>query len=1032
MQGYLASSLTPPESEEELLDWGGQLVQDSFGGNPGLRAERGRLQETATGYYRSSPLIFACDGGRAEVEIYHLPGQTSMVELPRGLEDFSLHVVTSNALTSTELMLSSWEWGGWKKLRTEELKKVHQHVGWRKLYDPELNKFLVSHRDGSVNDEETEGHLGNLTLVYSGEMPMEWLEVKGRLPTQLLLLLRCHSGSPGYSETKLRYSYTGAAPCASPAPQGCAGLNTSEALEALDAWRAWAHARYGSWVMPRGLRWCWWKVVEVPGTVLVAPLAKQGLLPWSRFEAFWGHMPEAPRWQPAAHLLDHNRDHCLSRREFDHAFGGHTRLPRVRGVRVGGWEEMQLLTAAWVTLTLCACWLVICRLQISRGREPAYAPVPSVEDLPPNPPEKVELPEKAAERWIAAGELPPAPDHTHLLDHPAPPPRKRWLNEHPPGTFGSLLAQSREKGDQKMALGLSLYDGQRSLLHCVLTLQLCGRVDGRHEVDRCSEGGTECEFSGGPSGEPHKIGYLQSANVCGRIVTSTFWGCVAQRYGPKPVLLCALFSILLGSILFGFCTNLAAAMGVRFLFLGVLNGWPALFGPCAAACAGDHRQTEVLGFILAAGSGMQLVGPSIGGWTYGWVPSFPAVLPSTIGCVLTVVALALFARVHRAFGTSGASASAEGSVGSPSKSRGAQRSVLCQWPVPLVLWMRLCNGFALFGLFEATPLWLISDRELGGLGMSDAWQVEKTKVHSETVVRSLIYFPYVLPTCTKRFGCRTCAALMSVIACGLAIALPFARSMPLVNVLHMLASSSFQSQAALNVSFTNNAAGTEGRALVTGVAVTCETLGKASAPVVMSYLFAGFLRHYGEAGHGLVFFIMAALSVMELLCTLCLPSSVEDAWEHERVPVEHDPVPAEKVLPAKIGLENPEMNALHRRLEALGHGAMVLQLLALSGEEIEVELADAQSIKDVILDAAAVDQKTTPNAIHLRARVATKLGCEPACVLLVPSGSTEVVKDNQMVETYNALTVINQSFDSRLIRSLAEWPLRAVKSCVAF
>ncbi|CAK9005372.1 unnamed protein product [Durusdinium trenchii] len=77
---------------------------------------------------------------------------------------------------------------------------------------------------------------------------------------------------------------------------------------------------------------------------------------------------------------------------------------------------------------------------------------------------------------------------------------------------------------------------------------------------------------------------------------------------------------------------------------------------------------------------------------------------------------------------------------------------------------------------------------------------------------------------------------------------------------------------------------------------------------------------------------------------------------------------------------------------------MVLQLLALSGEEIEVELADAQSIKDV------------------RARVATKLGCEPACVLLVPSGSTEVVKDNQMVETYNALTVINQSFDSRLIR----------------
>ena len=33
------------------------------------------------GYYRSSPLIFACDGGRAEVEIYHLPGRRDIMSL---------------------------------------------------------------------------------------------------------------------------------------------------------------------------------------------------------------------------------------------------------------------------------------------------------------------------------------------------------------------------------------------------------------------------------------------------------------------------------------------------------------------------------------------------------------------------------------------------------------------------------------------------------------------------------------------------------------------------------------------------------------------------------------------------------------------------------------------------------------------------------------------------------------------------------------------------------------------------------------
>ncbi|CAL1137618.1 unnamed protein product [Cladocopium goreaui] len=77
---------------------------------------------------------------------------------------------------------------------------------------------------------------------------------------------------------------------------------------------------------------------------------------------------------------------------------------------------------------------------------------------------------------------------------------------------------------------------------------------------------------------------------------------------------------------------------------------------------------------------------------------------------------------------------------------------------------------------------------------------------------------------------------------------------------------------------------------------------------------------------------------------------------------------------------------------------MVLQLLALSGEEIQVELSDAQSMKDV------------------RARVAAKLGCDAGAVLMVPSDGTEVVKDSQVVDSCGALTVINQSFDSRLIR----------------
>ena len=33
-----------------------------------------------------------------------------------------------------------------------------------------------------------------------------------------------------------------------------------------------------------------------------------------------------------------------------------------------------------------------------------------------------------------------------------------------------------------------------------------------------------------------------------------------------------------------------------------LNGWPAIYGPIAASVAGDDRQTDVIGMLLAAGS----------------------------------------------------------------------------------------------------------------------------------------------------------------------------------------------------------------------------------------------------------------------------------------------------------------------------------------------------------------------------------------------------------------------------------------------
>jgi len=377
-------------------------------------------------------------------------------------------------------------------------------------------------------------------------------------------------------------------------------------------------------------------------------------------------------------------------------------------------------------------------------------------------------------------------------------------------------------------------------------------------------------------------GWLQSSNVCGRIVTSTAWGFVAARYGMKVVLAITLASILVGGILFGFCTNLIASMSVRFIFFGLLNGWLVLQGPCAVAAAGRERQTDVLGLIFAAGSGMQLVGPAVGGWTYGIVEDFPALLPSLVGCALGVIALVLFMVVHRAFAKSdeenepSKTVKEVKTVESDPSMPDTSKSVIFRWPIPMILIMRFASGFATFSMYEAVPLWLIADTTLGGLGMTE-------KSVGSLLCRSglwnIIYFTWILPWFTKRFGTRCYSIFTSIIAGITACLLPFSPNIPVANVLHLICASALVSQNALNLAFTNNAAGPSDRVVANGFAVTSETVGKAIGPVAFSSLFAWSLRTFGWHGHGLVFFILAGLSLMQITCVLCLPSYIEPARE---------------------------------------------------------------------------------------------------------------------------------------------------------
>ncbi|CAE7246745.1 ZIFL1 [Symbiodinium sp. CCMP2592] len=366
-------------------------------------------------------------------------------------------------------------------------------------------------------------------------------------------------------------------------------------------------------------------------------------------------------------------------------------------------------------------------------------------------------------------------------------------------------------------------------------------------------------------------GWLQSSNVCGRIFTSPMWGVVASRYGIKVVLSITLVSMLIGCSLFGFCTNLIAAMIVRFIFFGLLNGWLVLTGPCAVAAVGRERQTELLGLIFAAGCGMQLIGPAIGGWTYGLVEEFPALLPSLVGCALSILALVLFSGVHQAFSQEQPVEKAEAAEGAEAP-LAKSKSLLFQWPLPLIFLMRFAGGCASYTMYEAVPLWLISDTELGGFGLTE-------KSVGSFLCRSglwnIIYFTWILPWCSKRFGSRCFSVVTSTIAIVTACILPFSVNIPSANVLHLIWASALVSNNVLNAAFTNNAVPVEDRLLANGFAVTAETIGKAVGPVASSSVFAWTLRKWGWHGHSVVFFILAGLSLIQIICVRCLPSYVE-------------------------------------------------------------------------------------------------------------------------------------------------------------
>ncbi|CAL0303605.1 unnamed protein product [Lupinus luteus] len=394
-------------------------------------------------------------------------------------------------------------------------------------------------------------------------------------------------------------------------------------------------------------------------------------------------------------------------------------------------------------------------------------------------------------------------------------------------------------------------------------------------------------------------GYVGSAFMLGRALTSVLWGKIADRYGRKPVLVIGIIVVVIFNTLFGLSTSFWMAVITRLL-LGSLCG---VLGPVKAYATElfrvEHQAIGLSTVSAAWGIGL-IIGPALGGYLAQPVEKYPHVFskgsfwekfPYSLPCfiisglafVAAIVCIWIPETLHNHNGGNESTdddteALENGSSGScQDKIVQKNENLLRNWPLMAAILIYSIYALHDIAYQEVFSLWAVSPRRLGGLNYTTD---DVGNVLSISGVALIIYQLTLYPSLEKACGPISIARISGVLSLPLLQIYPFIAMLSGLTLVIVINVASILKNLLCATIITglflmqNRLVEQHQRGEANGIAMTCMSLFKAIGPATGGALLSWSQKRMDASflpGTHMVFLVMnivGALGIMMMFTSI--------------------------------------------------------------------------------------------------------------------------------------------------------------------